>query len=75
MDAHCATSGCHNASSRAHGIDLSSYTLAKNEAGSNKFLGSVQHISGYTAMPEGASKLDDTTIKTLSCWVQNGEPL
>jgi hypothetical protein len=74
LDTHCATSSCHNASSKAHGIDLSSYTAAKNEAERKNFLGSVQRISGYTAMPEGASKQDDATINTLSCWVQNGEP-
>ena len=74
LDAHCASSGCHSASSHAKGIDLSSYTAAKNESGNDNFMGSIQHASGYNAMPQGASQLDDATIKTLSCWVQNGSP-
>jgi len=74
LDANCAFSGCHNASSKADGIDLSSYSSAKSQSSNDKFLGSIQHISGYDDMPQNASKLDDATIKTLSCWVQNGSP-
>jgi hypothetical protein len=74
LDAHCATSGCHSAASHAKGIDLSSYSSSNNAAGNDNFIGSIQHASGYNAMPQGASQLDDATIKTLSCWVQNGRP-
>ncbi|MBK8846182.1 MAG: hypothetical protein IPO27_06225 [Bacteroidetes bacterium] len=74
LDSKCATSGCHNATSNAAGINLSSYSSAKSVAGQDKFLGSIQHKSGFSKMPQDASKLDDATIKTLSCWVQNGTP-
>ena len=74
MDSQCATSGCHNASSKKAGIDLSTYAKVKSESAKDKFIGSMQHKSGYTAMPEGASKLDDATIQKISCWVSNGTP-
>lgn len=74
MDAHCATSGCHSASQKAGGKDLSTYAGTKNAAGNNSFLGSIEHLSGYTSMPEGAAKLNDADIKTIACWVQNGMP-
>ncbi len=74
LDASCATSGCHSASSKANGIDLSSYDAAKSAAGDKSFLGSVQHVSGYDKMPKGGSKLADDKVKTLSCWVQNNMP-
>lgn len=74
LNTHCATSGCHNASSKKAGINLSDYTSAKNESLNDRFLGSVQHLKGYDDMPKGESKLDEATIQKLYCWVQNGSP-
>lgn len=73
LDANCATSGCHSASSKKDGYDLSSYTAAKSASGNSAFLGSIQHTSGYKPMPEGGS-LSDAQVKLISCWVQNGAP-
>jgi hypothetical protein len=74
MDTDCATSGCHNASSKRDGIDLSTYALVKSEGGKDRFLGSIQHLSGYKAMPEGKALLPDSTIQKIYCWVNNGTP-
>jgi len=74
LDANCAVSGCHNTSSRADGKDYSTYSSASSLSRESNFLGSIQHKSGYDAMPRGASKLSDATIKLISCWVQNGSP-
>lgn len=74
LDAKCATSGCHNASSAKDGIDLSTYELCKTESQKDRFRGCIQHITGYEAMPEGGAKLDETTVQIISCWVQNGSP-
>ena len=73
-DANCATSGCHNASHHAAGIDLSSYSAAAS-ANNDDILGSVEHKSGYSAMPQGAGKLSDTQIKKIYCWMQNSKPM
>lgn len=74
LDANCAKSGCHNASSKKGGYELSSYDGSKSAGAKTAFLGSVQHKSGYSNMPKGASKLSDADIKTISCWVQSGMP-
>lgn len=79
MDASCATSGCHDASSKADGVDLSSYAGTKNTAttlksGSSLLLGVINHQSGFTAMPQGAAKLSDCTINKITAWVNAGEP-
>ncbi len=74
MDANCATSNCHSSSTRASGIDLSSYNAVKSFSGDSKFIKSMQHRSGVSPMPRGASKLDDNTIKQVYCWIQNGTP-
>ncbi|MBL7829864.1 MAG: hypothetical protein JNK41_02470 [Saprospiraceae bacterium] len=74
MDANCVSSGCHNASSKKSGYDLSSYDATKSAGGNKAFVASVQHKSGYTKMPKGASKLSDADVKSITCWVQNGMP-
>ncbi len=74
MDASCATSGCHSAAKKESGFDLSSYAGTKAGAANAAFLGSMQHKSGYNAMPKSASKLSDASLTKIACWVQNGTP-
>ena len=74
LDANCATSSCHSATAKKEGYDLSSYSTSKSASGKSAFLGSIQHKSGYKAMPEGRAALDEADIKLISCWVQNGAP-
>jgi hypothetical protein len=74
VDANCATSNCHNASSKADGIDLSTYEFTKLNSTSDKFMKSIQHVGGAESMPRGASKLSEDKIKLIYCWVQNGQP-
>ena len=75
LNASCATPGCHDASTKKEGIDLSSYTVAKNEfMKNNNALASVHHASGVKAMPDGQAKLSDASINKLDCWVKNGCP-
>jgi hypothetical protein len=73
LNVSCAIGGCHNASAKKGGIDLSNYNVAKSEfTKSNTALASVHHASGVDAMPDGQSKLSDATINKLDCWVKNG---
>lgn len=74
INSNCATSGCHAANNPAEGIDLSTYAKVKAESAKDRFLGSIEHLSGYEAMPDGAAKLSETQIKTISCWIDNGTP-
>lgn len=73
FDNNCTTSGCHSGSHPEAGIDLSTYNGAKANANDN-LLGSIEHKSGYNAMPKEASKLDNNTIKQIYCWVKSGAP-
>ena len=74
MNASCALAGCHSASSKSAGFDLSNYTTTKSAAANSKFLKSIKHESGVSRMPEGGSKLPDSTIKLIECWISNGTP-
>ncbi|MBC7411367.1 MAG: hypothetical protein H7331_02800 [Bacteroidia bacterium] len=74
MDLNCATSSCHSASAKTNGKDYSSYASTKALATDKAYLGSMQHLSGYDAMPKNASKLSDANLQKIYCWIQNGMP-
>ena len=71
---NCALSGCHSATSKASGIDLSTYAAAKAEAVKPRFLGAIKHEGGFSPMPQGRSKLAAATIQKLECWVSGSTP-
>jgi cytochrome c553 len=74
MDSKCATSGCHSAARKEAGYDLSSFAGTSSGANNSKFMASIRQESGAEAMPHGAAKLDEATIKQVACWIQNGKP-
>jgi len=74
IDASCATSGCHDATTMADGRDLTTYAKVSTDSKNSNFLGSIQQLDQYTAMPIGSPKLSDAQIETISCWVQGGSP-
>lgn len=75
LDANCASSGCHNASSAKAGIKLDNYANASDQfKNNNKNLIAIHHGNGVDAMPKGASQLSSTLINQLDCWVKNGCP-
>lgn len=74
LDASCAKSGCHDAITIANGFNLSTYATARPVSQGDRFLGAIQHKSGFMAMPQGSPKLSDNNIELLTCWVQNGSP-
>jgi hypothetical protein len=71
LDLHCAISGCHDAASAGNsGYDLSTYagtTLSKD-----KIVGAIKQLSGYSAMPKGAPRLNNCEIAQISAWVAEG---
>ncbi len=71
LDNSCANT-CHSAAKHAAGIDLSSYEKVKSIAGETRFLGSIRHLAGFSAMPKKAGQLSDSSIKVVNCWIQNG---
>ncbi|MDI9338880.1 MAG: hypothetical protein QM539_10725 [Alphaproteobacteria bacterium] len=74
INSSCAIPNCHNSISRKSGLDYSTYSLTKAGAANNNFLGSIQQLSGYEAMPQNAPKLSDSSIKLIICWIKSGYP-
>jgi len=65
--------GCHKPGALSGNIDLSTYAAVKIQANNGKLLGSVQHASGFVAMPQGG-KLQDCQITQIASWIDAGIP-
>lgn len=63
--------GCHNPASLGGGIDLSNYAGVK-AAALGRLMGSINHTTGYSAMPKGGNKLPDCQITQIQKWIQAG---
>lgn len=74
INTSCAIPGCHNSSSRANGIDLSTYEKVRDESNNRRFLGAIRREPGFSAMPQGSVKLSDNSINKIACWIENGQP-
>jgi hypothetical protein len=65
--------GCHNSPSSSGG-DLSNYNGAKVVAQTGRLYGSVAHLPGYVAMPQGAAMLEDCQVTQIKKWIEAGAP-
>ena len=74
LDTSCAKSGCHNSSDLANNIDLSTYATASAISQEARFLGAINHKSGFSPMPQDDDKLPTATIELLTCWVETDSP-
>ncbi len=74
FNSSCAnTAACHNASATST-FSLANYDDVLIEIPRNRISGSINHESGFSPMPRGASKLNDCTISKIDQWLADGAP-
>ena len=66
--------GCHNGSTANGGIRLDSYNAVKPYADNGRLYGSVAHLPGFVAMPDGSAKLSDCQLAVIRKWIESGAP-
>lgn len=74
ITANCSFSGCHGNGSQSGGVNLNSYANVVNEAQQAQFLGAIKHESGFSSMPQGRSKLSNSQIEAIECWIDQNTP-
>ncbi len=68
---------CHNnanSGSIGAGISFEGHANLSTYINNNKtrFLGAVEHSSGYSKMPKGGNKLSDCSITLIKKWINDG---
>jgi hypothetical protein len=63
---------CHSGGSPSGDISLSNYSEISAVANSGKLMGAISHEAGFSAMPQGSSKLSDCSISQVEAWIAQG---
>lgn len=66
---------CHSnsaATASGGGIKLQDYADVKTNSDNGKLMGSINHSSGFSAMPKGGGKLTDCEILKVQTWITRG---
>lgn len=66
--------GCHSGSSAGGGYDLTTYTGIKAVVDNGKLWGSVNFLTGYSAMPKGGTRLSTCALTKIKKWIDAGAP-
>ncbi|HEY6955945.1 MAG TPA: c-type cytochrome domain-containing protein [Flavisolibacter sp.] len=66
--------GCHSSSSPGGGSDLTTYNGVKAVVNNGKLWGSINFLSGYSAMPKGGTKLSTCELAKIRKWIAAGAP-
>lgn len=64
--------GCHTVSNPSGGIAMATYATDKAIAVNGKLYGSINHATGFSPMPKGASKLTICQLATIKKWIDAG---
>ena len=70
MTQHCTS--CHGGAAPAGNIPLVNYNDVKVAALNGSLLGTMDHASGWSAMPKNLPKLDVCTITKVNAWINQG---
>jgi hypothetical protein len=65
---------CHSAAANTSNITLEGYTQLIKYVNSGQLIGAIRHESGFTSMPQNASKLLSCDIAKIEQWVADGAP-
>ncbi|MFC2114671.1 hypothetical protein ACFLRI_04920 [Bacteroidota bacterium] len=65
---------CHSSTAPSGGVILDNYNSIKAEIDKGTFWGSINHISGFSAMPKGGNKLNECFRKQILIWIDTGAP-
>lgn len=72
LDTYC--NGCHGGSSPLGNVNYNTYAGVKATVTDGSLMGSIQHASGYSPMPQNGNKLSNCNISLIKTWVDAGAP-
>ena len=73
METWCVS--CHNSGNKGGSYDLSTYNGLVSAASTDKFLGSIKHLTGFLAMPATGGMVSACEIAAIEKWVAVGYPI
>lgn len=69
LDAYCIS--CHSGQTPSGALDFNDYGDVAFVAESGQLLGSINHLDGYSPMPQGGDKLSNCEIALITKWIND----
>jgi cytochrome c551/c552 len=66
--------GCHSGAGASGGVVLNTYTGIKSKVTDGRLMGSINHVAGFSPMPQGGAKMSQCDINKIQAWVAAGAP-
>ena len=73
MQTHC--NSCHNASNPSGSVRTDTYNDLLVVVNNGRLNGAINHLPGYSAMPQGGNKLPECDLLKIAAWIEAGTPL
>jgi hypothetical protein len=65
---------CHVGPAPAGNFALTSYADVKNKVSDGTLWGAINHLPGFSPMPQGGNKLTQCEIDKIKTWIEAGAP-
>jgi cytochrome c5 len=72
LAANC--NACHSAVAPTAGIITDSYAGLQPVVANGKFRGAINHLPGFSPMPQGGNKLSPCDLAKIDAWLNAGAP-
>jgi uncharacterized membrane protein len=70
LNARC--NNCHAGTSPSAGIKLNTHAEVMKYVNNGSLMGSINHSSGFSAMPKNGSKMSACDINKIQSWIDSG---
>ena len=66
--------GCHGGSFPAGNISLAGHAQVKRKVDDGTLWGAINHLPGFSPMPQGGQKMNSCDISRIKAWIDAGSP-
>jgi hypothetical protein len=66
--------GCHSGGFPSGNFRLNTYSEVKAKVTDGRLVGAINHLPGFSPMPQGGNKLSSCEIDQITSWIQAGAP-
>jgi len=66
--------GCHSGTSPSGNVNLSTFNGVKAKVNDGRLWGAINHLPGFSPMPQGGNKINACDIAKIKSWIDAGAP-
>ena len=64
--------GCHNTAAPSGNVNMANYNGVKAKVNDGRLWGAINHMQGFSPMPQGGNKMAACDLATIRAWIDAG---